>query len=202
MIGETSPARISSVEWNATGDLADVQASLTSAANSDAAFAAVKRMRGELAPAAFDGAGAKVYVSGATAFNGDFHDVVDTWTPRIFVLGFSFLLLLLAFRSIVVPLKAVLMNLISVGAALIMVAVFAGMASGELVTFQQVGFGLAVAIILDATIIRMVLVPASMELLGRWNWHFPAWLEWLPKISIEGQATQSVAPTVAVGGDD
>jgi hypothetical protein len=72
------------------------------------------------------------------------------------------------------------------GAALIMVAVFAGMASGELIVFQQVGFGLAVAIILDATIIRMVLVPASMELLGDWNWYFPKWLEWLPKINIEG----------------
>ena len=184
-----------------------------------------------------------------------------------FVLGFSFLLLLLVFRSIVVPLKAVVMNLLSVGAAygvlvlvfqkgygnellgfrkspvieswlplflfailfglsmdyhvfllsrikerydetgdnaasvayglrktasiitgaaLIMVAVFGGMASGDLVTFQQVGFGLALAVILDATIIRMVLVPASMELLGDWNWYFPRWLEWLPRIEIEG----------------
>jgi RND superfamily putative drug exporter len=60
------------------------------------------------------------------------------------------------------------------------------MASGELVVFQQVGFGLAVAIILDATIIRMVLVPASMELLGERNWYFPYWLEWLPRINIEG----------------
>jgi RND superfamily putative drug exporter len=79
------------------------------------------------------------------------------------------------------------------GAALIMVAVFAGMASGELVTFQQVGFGQAVAVILDATIIRMVLVPASMELLGDWNWYFPKWMEWLPKINIEG-AQQAPAP--------
>ena len=53
--------------------------------------------------------------------------------------------------------------------------------------FQEMGFGLAVAVILDATIIRMVLVPASMELLGDWNWYFPSWLEWLPRISIEGQ---------------
>jgi RND superfamily putative drug exporter len=72
------------------------------------------------------------------------------------------------------------------GAALIMVVVFAGMASGELVVFQQVGFGLAVAIILDATIIRMVLVPASMELLGDRNCYLPSWLEWLPRINIEG----------------
>ncbi len=77
------------------------------------------------------------------------------------------------------------------GAALIMVAVFGGMASGELIVFQQVGFGLAVAIILDATIIRMVLVPASMELLGDWNWYFPSCLEWLPEIHIEGAEVQA-----------
>src|SRR2546425_5673728 len=59
------------------------------------------------------------------------------------------------------------------GAALIMVAVFAGMASGDLVIFQEVGFGLAVAILIDATIIRMVLVPARMEMLGHPNWYFP-----------------------------
>ena len=53
--------------------------------------------------------------------------------------------------------------------------------------FQQMGFGLAVAVILDATIVRIVLVPASMELLGDKNWYFPSWLEWLPKISIEGE---------------
>jgi uncharacterized membrane protein YdfJ with MMPL/SSD domain len=52
------------------------------------------------------------------------------------------------------------------------------------VTFQQVGFGLAVAIIVDATIIRMVLVPASMELLGDWNWYLPRWLDWLPDLRI------------------
>jgi RND superfamily putative drug exporter len=78
-----------------------------------------------------------------------------------------------------------------------MVVVFAGMASGELVVFQQVGFGLAVAVILDATIIRMVLVPASMELLGDWNWYFPSWLEWLPKINIEGTRRTSQAVDAA-----
>ncbi len=78
-----------------------------------------------------------------------------------------------------------------------MVAVFGGMASGDIVTFQQVGFGLAVAIILDATIIRMVLVPASMELLGDWNWYFPSWLEWLPEIHIEGAEVQATGDTGA-----
>ena len=199
-----------------------------------------------------------------------------------FVLGSSFLLLLLVFRSIVVPLKAVVLNLLSVGAAygilvtvfqhghgasllglseapvieswlplflfailfglsmdyhvfllsrikerydethdnraavahglrstagiitgaaLIMVVVFAGMASGELVVFQQVGFGLAVAVILDATIIRMVLVPASMELFGDWNWYFPRVLEWLPRINIEGRPEGAHAPALAESPD-
>jgi RND superfamily putative drug exporter len=72
------------------------------------------------------------------------------------------------------------------GAAIIMVAVFAGFAAGRLVTFQQMGFGLAVAVLLDATIVRTILVPASMKLLGSRNWYFPSWLEWLPNVSIEG----------------
>ena len=70
------------------------------------------------------------------------------------------------------------------GAALIMVAVFVGFAAGDLVMFQQMGFGLAVSVLLDATIVRSVLVPASMKLLGDWNWYLPRWLNWLPKISV------------------
>jgi putative drug exporter of the RND superfamily len=71
------------------------------------------------------------------------------------------------------------------GAALIIVAVFAGFAAGELVMFQQMGFGVAVALLIDATIIRSVLLPATMHLLGRWNWYMPSWLEWLPTIEVE-----------------
>ncbi len=70
------------------------------------------------------------------------------------------------------------------GAALIMVAVFGGFALGELVMMQQFGFGLAVAVSVDATIVRSVLVPATMRLLGNRNWYFPAWLEWLPNVAI------------------
>jgi uncharacterized membrane protein YdfJ with MMPL/SSD domain len=81
------------------------------------------------------------------------------------------------------------------GAALIMVAVFGGFALGPLAMFQEMGFGLAVAVILDATVIRMVLVPASMELLGDRNWYFPSWLEWIPEVSIEG-----TRPTATAGG--
>ena len=227
------------------------------------------RLRDDYIPATFDDETADVFVGGPTAVTVDDIATQKQYLPFVFafVLGFSFLLLLVVFRSIVVPAKAVVMNLLSVGAAygilvlvfqegigneifgftespviqswlplflfailfglsmdflvfllsrikerydetgdntasvawglrqtasiitgaaLIMVAVFGGMASGELVVFQQVGFGLAVAIILDATIIRMILVPASMELLGDWNWYFPKWLEWLPEIHIEG----------------
>jgi putative drug exporter of the RND superfamily len=78
------------------------------------------------------------------------------------------------------------------GAAAIMVAVFAGFAAGPLVGLQQMGFGLAVAVALDATIVRTVLVPASMKLLGNRNWYLPSWLEWLPQVHIEGVATPEV----------
>jgi uncharacterized membrane protein YdfJ with MMPL/SSD domain len=73
------------------------------------------------------------------------------------------------------------------GAALIIVAVFSGFAMGDLVMFQQMGFGIAVALLIDATIIRSVLLPAAMVLLGKWNWYLPTWLEWLPHIQIEAE---------------
>jgi putative drug exporter of the RND superfamily len=72
------------------------------------------------------------------------------------------------------------------GAALIIVAVFAGFAAGELVMFQQMGFGVAIALLIDATIIRSVLLPAVMHLLGGWNWYLPTWLDWLPRLQVEG----------------
>ncbi|HSJ83408.1 MAG TPA: MMPL family transporter [Acidimicrobiia bacterium] len=71
------------------------------------------------------------------------------------------------------------------GAAAIMVAVFGGFAAGRLTTLQQMGFGLAISVLLDATIVRSVLVPASMKMLGKWNWYFPTWLEWVPNVSVE-----------------
>src|SRR5262245_35849709 len=82
------------------------------------------------------------------------------------------------------------------GAALIIVAVFIGFASGELVMFQQMGFGVAVALLIDATIVRSVLVPASMTLLGKWNWYLPRWLDWLPHVEVEGHAARPATPPV------
>lgn len=78
------------------------------------------------------------------------------------------------------------------GAALIMVAVFGGFALGDMVMFQQMGFGLAVAVLVDATIIRSVLVPATITLLGNRSWYMPRWLEWIPNVSI-GEAQQAQA---------
>jgi putative drug exporter of the RND superfamily len=76
------------------------------------------------------------------------------------------------------------------GAALIIVAVFAGFARGDLVMFQQMGFGVAVSLLLDATVIRSVLLPSLMGLLRERNWYLPAWLDWLPHLEVEGHAAQ------------
>jgi uncharacterized membrane protein YdfJ with MMPL/SSD domain len=72
------------------------------------------------------------------------------------------------------------------GAALIIVAVFVGFARGELIMFQQMGFGVAAALLIDATIIRSVVLPSAMKLLGEWNWYLPRRLEWLPSLAAEG----------------
>jgi RND superfamily putative drug exporter len=256
---------------NDAADLLLVSFAIHGDPTSDAAHDAIKRLRNDIIPAAFQGIDANVLVTGETASNEDFFAIIGSYAPFVFafVLGLSFLLLMVVFRSIVVPLKALIMNLLSVGAAygllvlvfqkgfatgllgfqqtetieawlplflfsvlfglsmdyhvfllsrirerfdqtgdnagsvafglrstagmitgaaLIMVAVFTGFALGQSVSLQQVGFGLAVAVILDATIIRSVLVPASMELLGDWNWYLPSWLQWLPRLHVEGPA--------------
>jgi putative drug exporter of the RND superfamily len=74
------------------------------------------------------------------------------------------------------------------GAALIIIVVFAGFAAGELVAFQQMGFGVAVALLIDATIVRLVVIPAVMCLFGDRNWYLPASLEWLPHVEIEDRS--------------
>jgi RND superfamily putative drug exporter len=259
-------------QWNEAGDLALVQIPLTIDASAPAAHDAVDRLRDDLIPTAFADVPAEVLVTGGPAFSADFEAVVRDYTPLVFafVLGLSFLLLMLAFRSLVVPFKAIVMNLLSVGAtygllvlvfqkgygadlfgfqetpiieswvpiflfcvlfglsmdyhvfllsrirehydathdnresvavglqstgriitgaALIMVAVFAGFASGKLVMFQQMGFGLGVAVLLDATVVRSILVPATMALLGDANWYLPRWLDWLPDLRVEGVPT-------------
>jgi uncharacterized membrane protein YdfJ with MMPL/SSD domain len=84
------------------------------------------------------------------------------------------------------------------GAALIIVAVFSGFARGDLVMFQQMGFGVAIALLIDATVIRSIVLPSAMKLLGDANWYLPRWLEWLPRLQVEGAPSTPGAPS-AVG---
>jgi RND superfamily putative drug exporter len=72
------------------------------------------------------------------------------------------------------------------GAAAIIIVVFTGFATGQLVAFQEMGFGIAVALALDATLVRLLLIPAAMRMLGERNWYLPHWLEWIPDLQVEG----------------
>jgi len=266
-------------------DLAVVSVAVPGESASKEAIDAMKFIRSDLVPAAFGETNASVYVGGPTAGNSDFFDVVADYTPLVFafVLGFSFILLTLIFRSLVVPVKSIIMNLLSVGAsygvvvavfqwgwlaeplgftqvpsieawlplfmftilfglsmdyhifllsrirerfdethdntesvafglrrtaniitgaAAIMVAVFSGFALGQMPMFQQIGVGLAVSVFLDATIVRTILVPATMRLLGDRNWWMPSWLNWLPDLRVEREpAPVQEAAAVAAGGD-
>ncbi|MBI4306374.1 MAG: MMPL family transporter, partial [Chloroflexi bacterium] len=83
------------------------------------------------------------------------------------------------------------------GAALIMVSVFAGFAAGDLVMFQQMGFGLGAAVLIDATIVRSVLVPATMRLMGDWNWWLPRSLHWLPDMRVDAERAMPSQPAAA-----
>ncbi len=83
------------------------------------------------------------------------------------------------------------------GAALIMVAVFGAFATGRLVSIQQMGLGLAAAVLIDATLVRSILVPAAMKLLGDRNWYLPRWLRWLPDLRIEGSPAPLPTPASA-----
>ncbi len=213
--------------------------------------------------------GVRAEVTGMTAGSKDFNDTLKSHLPIVFafVLGLAFILLLVTFRSIVIPIKAILLNLLSVGAAygiltlvfqdghlegllgfhsiggvtswlplflfvilfglsmdyhvfilsrireavdsgmstdravahgikqtagvvtsaaVVMVAVFAIFATLSSLEFKQMGVGLAAAVLIDATIVRAVLLPATMKLLGDWNWYLPRKLDWLPRLDHEG----------------
>jgi RND superfamily putative drug exporter len=79
------------------------------------------------------------------------------------------------------------------GAAAIIIVVFSGFATGQLVAFQEMGFGIAIALALDATLVRLLLIPAAMRLLGERNWYLPQWLQWLPNLQVEGQQPKTAA---------
>jgi uncharacterized membrane protein YdfJ with MMPL/SSD domain len=82
-------------------------------------------------------------------------------------------------------------------AALVMVGVFSIFATLSQIEMKQLGVGLAAAILIDATLVRGVLLPAVMKLLGDWNWYLPRWLAWLPRFGIEGQAARRSEPATA-----
>ncbi len=234
--------------------------------------------------APFVGTDSEAFVGGNTAAFVDIGERMEDSLP-IFILavvGVSFLLLMMVFRSIVVPIKAAIMNLLSIGAAygvlvaifqwgwlggvlnvqregpiesfmpmilfavlfglsmdyevflvsrireeylktgdnseavarglsvttrlisaaaLIMIAVFLSFAISDQRVVKEFGIGLAVAIFLDATLVRLILVPSFMQLAGRWNWWLPSWLDRLiPHVSIDGPLTRSPQP-VAPGSD-
>jgi RND superfamily putative drug exporter len=218
----------------------------------------------------------QAYVAGMTAETKDYVEFLKGRAPLVvgFVLILAFMLLLVTFRSIVIPIKAIVLNLLSVGAAygvltwvfqdghfekvlgfesnggvtawlpiflfvilfglsmdyhvfilsrvkeavdrgmktedavahsikatastvtsaaIVMVAVFGIFATLSFIDFKQMGVGLAVAILIDATIVRAVLLPATMKLLGKWNWYLPSKLNWLPEFRHEASEPEPAA---------
>jgi uncharacterized membrane protein YdfJ with MMPL/SSD domain len=254
------------LETSADGTVAKIGIPTVGKGSNDEATAAMERIRGDLVPAAFAGiAGAEVNVTGWAAESKDFNEQLKERLPLVFafVLGLAFLLLLVTFRSLVVPIKAIVLNLLSVGAAygvlvlvfqnglgesllgfesnggvsswlplflfvilfglsmdyhvlilsrvreavdrgmssddavregitktagtvtsaaMVMVAVFSIFATLSILDMKQMGIGLAVAILIDATIVRAILLPATMKLLGDRNWYLPSALGWLPRV--------------------
>jgi putative drug exporter of the RND superfamily len=266
------------------GRSAVIQVEPRSAPQDSATEALVRRLRDQLLPAALDGSTARAHVGGQTAVVIDLSARINDRLPWFIgaVLGLSFLLLMVVFRSIVVPLKAAAMNVLSVGAAygvivavfqkgwgasvlgvhesvpivgflplfvfavlfglsmdyevfllsrvreeylvsgdntqsivagitttarvitsaaLVMIAVFGSFAIGPDPVTQMFGLGFAAGILVDATVVRMALVPAAMQLMGRANWWLPGWLDRrIPRVDIEGETRlppEERAPTLA-----
>jgi RND superfamily putative drug exporter len=272
----------SRVNWDRGADLAYVTAIPRVAPESPEAEDLIARIRRDIVPAS--GLAGRVEVGGATALNLDLSDAIESRMPVVVaaVLALSFLLLAMAFRSLLLPLKAIVMNLLSVGAAYglivalfqwgwaervmgftsnghievfvplflfsvlfglsmdyevflmsrmreeyvrtgsneqavarglegtartitsaaaVMVVVFVAFSTSRVLPFKEMGLGLPAAVLIDATLVRTVLVPAAMRLMGDWNWWMPAWLDrLLPKIALEGSGTGSLAePPTLVG---
>jgi uncharacterized membrane protein YdfJ with MMPL/SSD domain len=254
--------------------LAVVEVPLAGSGTDERSMDAVRTLREDVVPDVFGGvsSGSVVGVAGFTAGSVDFNELMSSriWLVFAFVFSVAFLLLLVTFRSIVIPIKAILLNVLSVAAALgivtwvfqdgnlesllgfdstgavtawfpimlfvilfglsmdyhvfilsrikeavdrgvpteeavshgikstagvvsaaalVMVGVFSIFATLSFIDMKMFGVGLAAAVLIDATLVRGVLLPAAMKLLGDWNWYLPSWLEWLPKgPAIEGDA--------------
>jgi RND superfamily putative drug exporter len=256
-----------SVELSADKTVASVTLPTTGNGTDDLSNRAVDALRGDIVPGTIGKVdGVEAYTTGEAAATGDFNDAMIGHLPYVFafVLSAAFLLLLVTFRSIVIPLKAIALNMLSVGsayglltlvfqhglgealglgsgpiaawlplflfvilfglsmdyhvfiltrvreafdrgmssedavahgikstagvvtsAAIVMVGVFSMFALSSELQMQQLGVGLAAAVLIDATIIRGVLLPATMTLLGDRNWWLPSKLGWLPKVTVE-----------------
>ena len=278
-------AQVSPPRPNQAADAAVITVIPTTSSQDQATVDLIDHLRHDVLPQATAGTDVQVHVGGITAAFDDVATKLQTRLPLFIgvVLGLSFLLLLVVFRSILVPVKAVIMNLLSIAAAYgvmvavfqwgwgkdligvgkagpiesflpmmlfailfglsmdyevfllsrikeeyesngndnreavanglsatarvitaaaaIMVCVFGSFAFGDQRVVKEFGLGLAFAVFIDATVVRMILVPATMELLGDANWWFPRWLGWLPKIHIEGKVPQ-VAAAVPLATDD
>jgi uncharacterized membrane protein YdfJ with MMPL/SSD domain len=263
-------AATTAVDASGDGTVVDIHAGIPGTANDAANWDLSRTFRTSVVPTYFGSlANTKVYVSGDAAFTMDYANWYGGQMPLVilFVLGMSFLLLLVAFHSIVIPIKAIILNLLSSGAAFgvlvllfqegwfkeytgirpnvieawapamiftilfglsmdyhvfiltrvkeardrglastdavvkgititagtvtsaaaIMVCVFGAFFTIQLAIMQELGVGLAVAILVDATLVRSLLLPSLMKLLGEWNWWMPPFLRWIPRITIEGE---------------
>ena len=274
------------VEIAPMDDFLFVRIPLVGNIDDEASEEAVQHLRNDVVPVAFGELDADVYVAGKTASSMDFKNHMYKTAPYVFgfVLGLAFLLMLVMFRSIVIPVKAIILNLLSVGAAYgvlvvvfqfgwgisllgaeatgvveawlplflfgllfglsmdyhmlilnrikeahdqgmsnedavshgikitagqitsaaaIMVGVFGTFALATDIAMKQFGLGLGVAVLIDATVIRSVLLPESMKLLGNANWYLPNWLNWLPNFDTEGEAVvRPRTQVVEYGMDD
>jgi RND superfamily putative drug exporter len=269
------------VDINPAHTVARVAIPLNGNGTDSTSTAALKTLRNEILPATVGKLPDVSYaVTGGTAASYDGNQLLKHSLPLVFgfVLTFAFLLLLVSFRSIVIAAKAIVLNLLSVGAAygvlvatfqygwgegilnfesnggiafwlpifmfvilfglsmdyhvfilsrireaydrglktedavahgiittagvvtsaaIVMVGVFAIFATLPIVDMKEMGIGLAAAVLIDATIVRAVLLPATMKLLGEWNWYLPRWLEWLPRLEHEVEAPPAPAPAAA-----
>jgi len=267
-----------SVERSSSNGAARVEIPLAGKGTDATSNRALEQLRHEVIPATIGRVpGVAVRTTGMTAESKDFNDSMKSHAPIVFafVLGLAFALLLVTFRSIVIPIKAIILNLLSVGAAygvlvlvfqqghlasligftsiggvtdwlplflfvilfglsmdyhvlilsrmreaydggmstrdavahgikatagvvtsaaIVMVAVFAIFSTLGMIDFKMMGVGLAAAVLIDATVVRAVLLPAAMTLLGDWNWYLPRWLRWLPDVSRHAAAEHAPLP--------
>ena len=270
------------MEVNPSHTVARVDIPLVGEGTDAESNAALRKLRNDILPATIGQVdGAEYAVTGTTAISADSNSLLKRKAPIVFgfVLVFAFILLLITFRSIVIALKAIVLNLLSVGAAygvlvavfqwgwgesllgfqgnggiaswlpifmfvilfglsmdyhvfilsrvreaydrgmkteeavahgitttagvvssaaLVMVGAFAVFALMPILDMKEMGIGLAAAVLIDATIVRAVLLPATMKLLGDWNWYLPTWLDWLPRLEHDAKVPE-IAPAPAAG---